>query len=84
MPALFDPLTLKDVTLKNRIVVSPMCQYSADDGRINDWHLVHLGSHAIGGAGLIIGEASAASPKAASRREIPASGTMRRPSFGNP
>jgi 2,4-dienoyl-CoA reductase-like NADH-dependent reductase (Old Yellow Enzyme family) len=63
MPTLFDKFTLKDITLKNRIVVSPMCQYSADDGRINDWHLVHLGSHAIGGAGLIIGEATAVSPE---------------------
>ena len=46
MSALFDPFKLKDITLKNRIVVSPMCQYSADDGRINDWHLVHRGAHA--------------------------------------
>ncbi len=63
MPALFDSYRLKDVTLKNRIAVSPMCQYSAEDGFINDWHLVHLGSHAIGGAGLIIGEATAVSPE---------------------
>jgi 2,4-dienoyl-CoA reductase-like NADH-dependent reductase (Old Yellow Enzyme family) len=63
MPSLFNPLTLKDVTLKNRIAVSPMCQYSADDGVINDWHLVHLGAHAIGGAGLIVGEATAVSPE---------------------
>ena len=63
MPGLFDPFTLKDVTLKNRIVVAPMCQYSADDGRIGDWHLVHLGSHAIGGAGLIMVEATAVAPE---------------------
>ncbi|MEJ0043439.1 MAG: GNAT family N-acetyltransferase [Rhizomicrobium sp.] len=63
MANLFDPFTLKDVTLKNRIVVAPMCQYSADDGRIGDWHLVHLGAHAIGGAGLIIAEATAVSPE---------------------
>ncbi|HEY4942659.1 MAG TPA: NADH:flavin oxidoreductase/NADH oxidase [Rhizomicrobium sp.] len=63
MPSLFDPFTLKDVTLKNRIVVAPMCQYSADDGRISDWHLVHLGSHAIGGAGLIVAEATAVAPE---------------------
>jgi len=63
MTTLFDPFTLKDVTLKNRIVVAPMCQYSADDGRINDWHLVHLGSHAIGGAGLVIAEATAVAPE---------------------
>ncbi len=63
MPSLFDPFTLKDVTLKNRIAVSPMCQYSADDGFANDWHLVHLGAHAIGGAGLIIAEATAVAPE---------------------
>ena len=63
MPSLFDTFKLKDVTLKNRIAVSPMCQYSADDGVINDWHLVHLGSHVIGGAGLVIGEATAVSPE---------------------
>ncbi|HEY0106125.1 MAG TPA: NADH:flavin oxidoreductase/NADH oxidase [Rhizomicrobium sp.] len=63
MPTLFDPFTLKDVRLKNRIVVAPMCQYSAEDGFITDWHLVHLGSHAIGGAGLIIAEATAVAPE---------------------
>ncbi len=63
MTALFDPFTLKSVTLKNRIAVAPMCQYSAEDGRICDWHLVHLGSHAIGGAGLIIAEATAVAPE---------------------
>jgi len=59
MSKLFSPFKLKDVTLKNRIVISPMCQYSAVDGFANDWHLVHLGSRAVGGAGLIIQEASA-------------------------
>jgi 2,4-dienoyl-CoA reductase-like NADH-dependent reductase (Old Yellow Enzyme family) len=63
MAHLFDKLALKSVTLKNRIAVSPMCQYSADDGVINDWHLIHLGSHAIGGAGLIIAEATAVAPE---------------------
>ena len=63
MPTLFDKFALKSVTLKNRIVVSPMCQYSADDGVIDDWHLIHLGSHAIGGAGLIVAEATAVSPE---------------------
>ncbi len=63
MPSLFDTFTLKDVTLKNRIVVSPMCQYAAEEGRITDWHLVHLGAHAIGGAGLIVGEATAVAPE---------------------
>ena len=63
MPALFDPLTLRGLTLKNRLVVSPMCQYSAQDGFANDWHLVHLGSRAVGGAGLLIQEATAVSPE---------------------
>lgn len=56
---LFTPFTLKNVTLRNRIGVSPMCQYSSEDGLLNDWHLVHLGSRAVGGAGLIIVEATA-------------------------
>src|SRR5690606_14946510 len=64
MDHLFSPLTIKDITFKNRIVVSPMCQYSAKDGYANDWHLVHLGSKAIGGAALIIAEATAVSPEA--------------------
>lgn len=63
MAQLFTPLTLRGITFKNRLVVSPMCQYSAEDGFINDWHLVHLGSRAVGGAGLIILEATAVSPE---------------------
>lgn len=63
MALLFQPLTIKGITLKNRIVVSPMCQYSSIDGFSNDWHLVHLGSRAVGGAGLIIAEATAISPE---------------------
>lgn len=63
MPILFTPLKLRNVTLKNRIVVSPMCQYSASDGFANDWHLVHLGSRAVGGAGLVFTEATAVSPE---------------------
>lgn len=63
MSILFTPITIKSVTLKNRIVISPMCQYSATDGFANDWHLVHLGSRAVGGAGLIIQEATAISPE---------------------
>jgi 2,4-dienoyl-CoA reductase-like NADH-dependent reductase (Old Yellow Enzyme family) len=55
---LFEPLDLRGVTLRNRIGVSPMCQYSAVDGVPNDWHLVHLASRAVGGAGLVIAEAS--------------------------
>ncbi|MFD1603364.1 NADPH dehydrogenase NamA [Flavobacterium artemisiae] len=61
---LFSPLTIKKITLKNRIVISPMCQYSSVDGFANDWHLVHLGSRAVGGVGLIIQEATAVSPEA--------------------
>nr|WP_314895878.1 NADH:flavin oxidoreductase/NADH oxidase [uncultured Flavobacterium sp.] len=60
---LFSPFQIKDITLKNRIVISPMCQYSSEDGFANDWHLVHLGSRASGGAGLIIQEATAVSPE---------------------
>ena len=63
MAKLFSPLTIKSVTLKNRIVVSPMCEYSSVDGFANEWHLVHLGSRAVGGAGLIITEATAVSPE---------------------
>jgi 2,4-dienoyl-CoA reductase-like NADH-dependent reductase (Old Yellow Enzyme family) len=59
MPSLFDSLTIKTITLRNRIGVSPMCQYSYTDGFSNDWQLVHLGALAAGGAGLIIVEASA-------------------------
>ncbi|TDW50059.1 2,4-dienoyl-CoA reductase-like NADH-dependent reductase (Old Yellow Enzyme family) [Flavobacterium sp. 270] len=61
---LFSSLSIKNTTLKNRIVISPMCQYSAIDGFANDWHLVHLGTRAIGGAALIIQEATAVSPEA--------------------
>lgn len=63
MSALFEPYTLKGVTLKNRIAIPPMCQYSADDGVINDWHRVHLAGMARGGAGLVILEATAVSPE---------------------
>lgn len=59
MPHLFDPLRLRSVTLPNRVGVSPMCEYSCEDGFANDWHLVHLGSRAIGGAGLVTAEATA-------------------------
>ena len=60
---LFSPLEIKDIKFKNRITIAPMCQYSAVDGFANDWHLVHLGSRAIGGVGLIIQEATAVSPE---------------------
>jgi 2,4-dienoyl-CoA reductase-like NADH-dependent reductase (Old Yellow Enzyme family) len=60
---LFSPLTIRSVTLRNRIGVSPMCQYSAVDGMANDWHYVHLGSRAVGGAGIVIVEATAVAPE---------------------
>ncbi|WP_376961308.1 NADH:flavin oxidoreductase/NADH oxidase [Azospirillum sp. A26] len=63
MPSLFDPITLRGVTLRNRIGVSPMCQYSSVDGEVNDWHLVHLGSRAAGGAGLVLTEGTAVLPE---------------------
>jgi 2,4-dienoyl-CoA reductase-like NADH-dependent reductase (Old Yellow Enzyme family) len=63
MSALFQPFTLKDVTLRNRIAVPPMCQYSAIEGVVNDWHLVHLAGLARGGADLVIVEATAVSPE---------------------
>jgi 2,4-dienoyl-CoA reductase-like NADH-dependent reductase (Old Yellow Enzyme family) len=61
--SLFTPLTLRELTFKNRIAVSPMCQYSSVDGFANDWHLVHLGSRAVGGAGLVLMEATAVAPE---------------------
>jgi len=61
--SLFQEFRLKDVTLRNRVGVAPMCQYSSEDGFPNDWHFVHLGSRAVGGAGLVIVEASAVSPE---------------------
>lgn len=63
MSPLFTPLTVKEIVLKNRIAVSPMCQYSSIDGFANDWHMVHLGSRAIGGAGIVMTEATAVSPE---------------------
>jgi 2,4-dienoyl-CoA reductase-like NADH-dependent reductase (Old Yellow Enzyme family) len=63
MPRLFEPLALRGLSLRNRIAVSPMCQYSSEEGFATDWHLVHLGSRATGGAGLVIAEASAISPE---------------------
>src|SRR3954470_17990432 len=59
---LFEPLSLRDLQLKNRVVVSPMCQYSAQGGVPNDWHFVHLGRFALGGAGLVFAEATAVEP----------------------
>ena len=62
-PLLFSPITLRGITLKNRVVISPMCQYSAHDGMADDWHFVHLGKMATGGVGLIFTEAAAVEPE---------------------
>lgn len=63
MSALFNPLKIRGIELKNRIAVSPMCQYSSIDGMPTDWHFVHLGTRAVGGAGLVMMEATAVSPE---------------------
>ncbi len=63
MTKLFEPLIVRSISFKNRIVVSPMCEYSSTNGFANDWHLVHLGSRAVGGAGLVFTEAAAISPE---------------------
>ena len=63
MPHLFDPLTIRSLTFPNRVFVSPMCEYSSTDGFANDWHFVHLGSRAVGGAGLVFTEATAVTPE---------------------
>src|SRR5512137_764911 len=63
MATLFSELLIRGVTFRNRIFVSPMCQYSSEDGMPNDWHLVHLGSRAVGGAALVMVEATAVSPE---------------------
>lgn len=59
MPNLFSAFTLRGVVIPNRVTVSPMCEYSSEDGFSNDWHFVHLGSRAVGGAGLVFTEAAA-------------------------
>jgi 2,4-dienoyl-CoA reductase-like NADH-dependent reductase (Old Yellow Enzyme family) len=63
MSALFSPLTFRNLTLRNRIGVSPMCQYSSEDGFATDWHMAHIGARAMGGAGLIIMEATGVAPE---------------------
>jgi 2,4-dienoyl-CoA reductase-like NADH-dependent reductase (Old Yellow Enzyme family) len=63
MAHLFEPLTIRGVTFSNRLFVSPMCEYSSTDGFANDWHFVHLGSRAVGGAGLVFSEATAVTPE---------------------
>src|SRR5205809_3454927 len=64
MPGLFVPLAIRGLTFANRVFVSPMCQYSSRDGFANYWHFVHLGSRAVGGAGLVLTEATAVLPEA--------------------
>src|SRR5437868_11094843 len=63
MVHLFDPISIRDIKFANRVFVSPMCQYSSVDGYANDWHFVHLGSRAVGGAGLVMTEATAVLPE---------------------
>ena len=63
MAHLFDPLSIRDLTFANRVFVSPMCEYSSTDGYANDWHFVHVGSRAVGGAGLVLTEATAIVPE---------------------
>ena len=63
MSVLFSTFNLRSITFRNRIFVSPMCQYSSHEGLPTDWHLVHLGSRAVGGAGLVMVEATAVSPE---------------------
>lgn len=70
MPKLFDPLNIRNVTFPNRIAVSPMCQYSCENGMASDWHLVHLGSRAMGGAGLVFCEATAVGGGLVAEREM--------------
>lgn len=83
MSLLLEPYTLRQLTLRNRIAVSPMCQYSSVDGLANDWHLVHLGSRAVGGAGLVISEAMAVTPDGRITPKTSACGTMNRSSRCN-
>jgi 2,4-dienoyl-CoA reductase-like NADH-dependent reductase (Old Yellow Enzyme family) len=71
---LFEPIALRGVTARNRIVVSPMCQYSAEDGHVTDWHLVHLGKFAQGGAGVVFVEATAVEKRGRITMATPGSG----------
>lgn len=75
MSQLFSSVNIGNLQLKNRLVVSPMCQYSAKDGFANNWHLVHLGQFAIGGAAAVIQEATAVTPKVESVMETLVYGT---------
>lgn len=62
-PLLFQPIDIGGLTLRNRIVIAPMCQYSAEDGRMTDWHVIHLGHLALSGAGVLTVEATAVTPE---------------------
>ena len=75
MSALFSPITLRGLTLANRIMVAPMCQYSAVDGEANDWHFTHINSLALSGAAMFCIEATAVEASAASRRAASGCGT---------
>lgn len=77
MVSLFNPLRLHDVTFRNRIAVSPMCQYSSDDGFANDWHFAHLAARAVGGAALVFTEAAAVSAEGRISPRIWVSGRTR-------
>jgi len=79
MSALFSPLKIKDVTFKNRIGMSPMCQYSSNDGVATDWHLVHLGARAVGGVGFIMTECTGFPTRDAYRKAAPDFGTKNKP-----
>lgn len=74
---LFSPITMRGLTLPNRVVVSPMCQYNSDDGSANDRHLMHLGNMSLGCAGLVMTEMTDVNPLAGSRRAVPACGRAR-------
>ena len=67
-PLLFQPITFRSVTARNRIVVALMCQYSAEDGLGDDWHVQHLGARAVGGAGIVFTEGQPMSPRSAASR----------------
>lgn len=76
MAKLFDPLDVGGMSLRNRIVIAPMCQYSAEDGAMTDWHLIHLGQLAMSGAGALTIEATAVTPEGASPMAMSDCGMM--------
>ena len=76
MSALFSPIKLRDLALPNRIMVAPMCQYSAENGEANDWHFTHINTLALSGAAMFCVEATHVEAMAASRRDVSACGMM--------